>query len=372
MKFHLAFVLSLTCVIGLGQETLQSPELNADKTFTLRLLAPKASEVTVAGEWNLNKPQALSKDGKGVWTITVGPVPPNIYIYAFNVDGVTITDPINPSVKLRARTSASMVHIPGDQPWDFRDVPHGSIEINVHRSAVLGGAQRQIFVYTPPDYHKSRSTRYPVLYLLHGSNDLAAGWTFAGNANLILDNFQADKKAVPMIVVMPWGHAIPFGSRPGPNEPGNNARFEEYLLKEVMPLMEAKYRISPGRKNRALMGLSMGGGQTLQTGLTHLDLFSGLGVFGNGMTRADFENRHKAVLDDVAGTNKKLDLFWIGVGKDDPIRARAKELSDTLTSNGISHKYHETDGGHTYPVWRKLLTETAPLLFKKGALSASD
>ena len=142
------------------------------RQFTLRLLAPKASEVTVAGEWNLNKPQALSKDDKGVWTITVGPVPPNIYIYTFNVDGVTITDPINPSVKLRARTSASMVHIPGDQPWDFRDVPHGSIEINVHRSAVLGGAQRQIFVYTPPDYHKSRSTRYPVLYLLHGSNDL--------------------------------------------------------------------------------------------------------------------------------------------------------------------------------------------------------
>ena len=105
-----------------------------------------------------------------------------------------------------------MVHVPGDQPWDFRDVPHGSIEINVHKSTVLGGVPRQIFVYTPPDYYKSRSTRYPVLYLLHGSNDLAAGWTFAGQANLILDNFLASKKAMPMIIVMPWGHAIPFGA----------------------------------------------------------------------------------------------------------------------------------------------------------------
>lgn len=258
-----------------------------------------------------------------------------------------------------------MVHVPGDQAWDFKDVPHGSIEINVHRSELLGGVQRQIVVYTPPDYHKNRSTRYPVLYLLHGNNDLALGWTFAGNANLILDNLIASKKAAPMIVVMPWGHALPFGARPGPNEPGNNARFEEYLLKEVMPSMEAKYRVLPGRRNRALAGLSMGGGQTLQIGLAHLDLFATLGVFGNGMTRTDFESRHKSVLADVADTNKKLDLLWIGVGKDDPVLSRAKELSTTLTSHGIEHKYHETDGGHTYPVWRKLLTETAPLLFKK-------
>ena len=135
----LIMALAVCATTGVAQDNLQSPEVHPDKTFTLRLSAPKASEVTVAGEWNLNKPQALTKDDKGVWTITVGPVPPNIYIYTFNVDGVTITDPINPSVKLRARTSASMVHVPGDQPWDFRDVPHGSIEINVHRSAVLGG-----------------------------------------------------------------------------------------------------------------------------------------------------------------------------------------------------------------------------------------
>ena len=164
----------------------------------------------------------------------------------------------------------------------------------------------------------------------------------------------------------------PSARRPGPNEPSNNARFEEYLLKEVMPAMEAKYRVAPGRKNRALVGLSMGGGQTLQIGLTHLDLFSSLGMFGAGMTRADLESRHKAVLADSAGTNKKLDLFFIGVAKDDPVYPRAKELSETLTSHGIVNRYHETMGGHTYPVWRKLLVETAPLLFRKSAPAVSD
>jgi enterochelin esterase family protein len=127
------------------------------------------------------------------YTANVGPVDPNIYIYVFNVDGMTITDPVNPYVKLRARTSASMVSVPGGMPWEFRDVPHGTVEVNWHKSSILNGAMRQVFVYTPPGYDRKRSQKYPVLYLLHGSNDLAAGWTMAGNANLILDNLQAEK-----------------------------------------------------------------------------------------------------------------------------------------------------------------------------------
>ena len=163
----------------------------------------------------------MTRDQQGVWSITVGPLEPNIYIYVFNVDGLTVTDPVNPLVKLRARTSASMVEVPGGRPWEFRDVPHGSLETFTHASSVLGGAMRQIVVYTPPGYDKSRSTRYPILYLLHGSNDLAVGWTMAGRAHFILDNFIAAKQAVPMIVVMPWGHALPFGSRPASGQPGN-------------------------------------------------------------------------------------------------------------------------------------------------------
>ncbi|HYI95827.1 MAG TPA: alpha/beta hydrolase-fold protein [Bryobacteraceae bacterium] len=365
MNKWLSFVVASACLthVTMAQTLLQSPEVHPDKTITFRLEAAKASSVSVLGEWNLNKPQPLTKDDKGIWSITIGPVPANIYIYVFNVDGVTITDPINPLVKLRARTSASMVQVPGGQPWEFRDVPHGRVEVTWHQSNVLDGAARQVFVYTPPGYDKDRSTRYPVLYLLHGSNDLAAGWTMAGNANFILDNFQADKKAVPMIVVMPWGHALPFGARPAEGQPGNNEKFEQYLVKEVMPMMESKYRVASGRKNRAVVGLSMGGSQALQIGMRHLDQFSAIGVFGAGMSNSDFESRYKSFAAEAKGA-KKLDLMWIGVGTQDAVAPRAKELSETLRSHGIDAKFHETEGGHTYPVWRKLLVETAPLLFR--------
>ncbi len=365
MNKPLSLVVATACLacVSMAQALLQSPEVHPDKTITFRLEAPKASSVAVLGEWNLNKPQPLTKDDKGLWSVTVGPVPANIYIYVFNVDGVTMTDPINPLVKLRARTSASMVQVPGGQLWEFRDVPHGRVEVNWHQSGVLDSAARQVFVYTPPGYDKDRSARYPVLYLLHGSNDLAAGWTMAGNANLILDNFQAEKKAVPMIVVMPWGHALPFGARPAEGQPSNNEKFEQYLMKEVMPMMESKYRVASGRKNHAVVGLSMGGSQALQIGLRHLDRFATIGVFGAGMSSSDFEARYKSFVADAKGA-KKLDLMWVGVGTQDPVAARAKELSETLRSNGIDTKFHETEGGHTYPVWRKLLVETAPLLFR--------
>jgi enterochelin esterase-like enzyme len=383
--FLTALLLGLTCTNHFAQaqapagprraqapNTIESPEVHSDRTVTFRVSAPKAADVSVSGEWMpANGSAKLTKDDQGVWSITVGPLEPNIYIYTFNVDGVTIHDPVNPYVKLRARGSASMVQVSGGQPWDFRDVPHGKVEINWHKSAVLDGAMRQIFVYTPPGYDRSRSTRYPILYLLHGSNDTAAGWSLAGNANLILDNLLAEKKVVPMIVVMAWGHALPFSARPGPNQPSNAELFEQYLLKEVMPMMESNYRITSGRKNRAIVGLSMGGNQALQIGLGHLDLFSSIGVFGAGISGAEFETRHKLVLGDATGTNKKLDLFLVGIGKDDPARSRARQLATALETHRIRHIYHETDGAHTYPVWRKLLVETAPRLFRKNGAAHS-
>jgi enterochelin esterase-like enzyme len=287
----------------------------------------------------------------------VGPLEPNIYIYVFDVDGVVMTDPVNPLIKLRARTSASMVEVPGGQPWEPRPVPHGAVEVQTHDSALLK-APRQIFVYTPPGYHEGRA-RYPVLYLFHGTNDLAAGWTMCGRANHILDNFIADKKAVPMIVVMPWGHALPFGARPPAGQPGNNDVFEEYLMKEVVPLVEGRFRVAPGRRNHAVVGLSMGGAQALQIGLRHRDRFATIGVFGSGMSQADFTAKFPRL------DGEKLDLVYVGVGKEDGARARAKELSEALDGRGIASTYQEVEGGHTYPTWRKLLVETAPLLFRK-------
>jgi enterochelin esterase-like enzyme len=356
---HLLLVLALDGGVAPAADPLQTPEVHSDRRVTLRLRAPKASEVSVAGEWTHpapNTPQQMTRDGEGIWSITVGPLEPNIYIYVFNVDGTTITDPINPLVKLRARGAASMVEVPGGQPWELSDVPHGTVSIETHRSSVVG-AWRQVFVYTPPGYDKGRQ-RYPVLYLLHGTNDLAAGWTMAGRANVILDNFIASKKATPMIVVMPWGHALPFGAHPPQGQPGNNDVFEDYLMREVVPLIEAKYRITPGRRNHAVVGLSMGGAQALQIGLHQRAKFGTVGVFGSGMTRADFDARF------AKSAGAPFDLVYVGVGKEDGARPRAHELADALNAHGIPASYEETDGGHTYPTWRKLLVAIAPRLFR--------
>jgi enterochelin esterase family protein len=339
-------------------DDVKSPEVQPDGRVTLRLRAPKAAQVSVAGEWThpvANTPEPMIRDAQGLWSITVGPLEPNIYFYVFQVDGMTVTDPVNPLVKLRARTSASMVEVPGGKPWEPRSVPHGAVEIQTHDSILLK-APRQVFVYTPPGYHEGRA-RYPVLYLFHGTNDLAAGWTMAGRANVVLDNFIADRKAVPMIVVMPWGHALPFGSR----EPGNNDLFEDYLMKEVVPLVEGKYRVAAGRRNHAVVGLSMGGAQALQIGLHHRDRFATIGVFGSGMKKDAFTEKFPKP------QGEALDLVYIGVGKEDGARARAKELSEVLNGSGIANTYQEVDGGHTYPTWRKLLVETAPLLFRRRA-----
>jgi enterochelin esterase-like enzyme len=355
-------------------DTLVSPEVHPDRTVTFRLRAPRASEVSVAGEWTReggapNAPQKLQRGQGGqqdVWSVTLGPLEPNIYIYVFNVDGVTQIDPVNPLVKLRARTSASMVEVAGGAPWEFRDVPHGTLAVETHAARALGGQSRQVFVYTPPGYDKNRSARFPVLYLLHGNNDLAAGWTLAGKANLILDNLIADGKVVPMIVVMPWGHALPFGAKPPAGQPSNNDVFERYLMEDVVPLVEGKYRVQAGprgRQRRAVMGLSMGGAQALQVGLHHRDLFASIGVYGSGMTRAELEARYAAAL--AAPAKPGYAMVYVGAGTLDGVRPRAKELAEGLTAHGLPVTYRETEGGHTYPTWRKLLVDSAPLLFRK-------
>jgi enterochelin esterase family protein len=280
------------------------------------------------------------------------------------VDGVAIPDPINPRMKLRAKTSASLLEVPDDTPafWEARDVPHGAVEINWEKSKVIHGETRQIWIYTPPEYAKT-TKRYPVLYLLHGSNDTAAGWTMAGNANFVMDNLLAQSKAVPMIVVMPFGHATPFGEPVPPGGLANDALFEDYLLQDVIPTVEARYRVAPGRQNRAIAGLSMGGGQSLKTGLGHLDLFSAVASF-SGAIPADFETRFAALLKDSKATNERLKALWIGCGRQDSLFVRSKNLSELLTKYQVKHIFHDTDGVHNYTVWRKYLAEYAPLLFR--------
>lgn len=363
--------LSLPLLLSVGlsiaqpppRDSLVSPQVGADRKVTFRIRAPKAERVTLYASWMpLGTEEPMTKGADGVWTVTVGPIAPNGYLYSFTVDGVTVADPINPVVKLRQRTSASLLEVPGEtpQPWEVRNVPHGTIEQNWLHSKVIEGETRDVWVYLPPGYDKS-TARYPVLYLLHGSGDVAFSWIQAGRTNFILDNLIADKKAKPMIVVMPLGHAIPFNS-PQDMQAKNLPLFEEYFLKEIMPWAESKYRIAAGRQNRAIAGLSMGGGQSSNVGFGHLDLFGAIGVFSSS-GGPQFEQKYKATLADAKAVNAKMPVFWIAMGKADAGRERAQQFHQLLDRYGIKHVYQETDGGHVWSVWRWCLSEFAPKLF---------
>lgn len=336
---------------------VESPVVSAEGRVTFRIRAPQAQAVSFFGDWmktGETRPMARGEDG--VWSLTVGPLPPSIYLYTFTVDGVTMADPVNPRIKLRSQTSASMVEVPGPAaaaPWQPRDVPHGGVEINWRVSPALGGDTRQIWVYTPPGYEKSGSRRYPVLYLFHGSNDIAGGWTLAGQMNFILDNLIAEKKAEPMIVVMPYGHAVPFGS-PREVQAKNTELFERHLFEDVVPMVEAKYRVKAGRANQAIAGLSMGGGQAIVVGWRHTDRFGAIGAFSAAVP-AEFKVPAKA---------QPLKTFWIACGKDDFLFERNRKFVADLAAGGVNHTWRETEGNHTYTVWRKYLAEFAPLLFR--------
>jgi enterochelin esterase-like enzyme/DNA-binding beta-propeller fold protein YncE len=357
-------------VMKLGGEggpasTVRSPEVRPDGKVTFRLFAPKASEAGVFADWmQVGTLEKMTKGADGIWSVTLGPVPPGIYIYHFKVDEMTIADPVNPKIKLRARTSASLLEIPGNSPeiWEYRDVPHGTVEIVHHRANTLGGETRQAWVYKPPGYD-GKSKRYPVLFLLHGSNDTPAGWSMVGRANYIMDNLLAEQKAREMIIVMPFGHAVPFDA-PREEQRNNAAKFEAYLLQDLQPLIESRYRIARNRDHRAIIGLSMGGGQALQIGLGHLDLFSAVGAFSGAVPR-DFRTRFAGLLDAPQETNKKLKLLWIGCGKEDSMFKASQELSEILDSHNIRHVFRPSEGAHTYTVWRQYFAEVAPLLFRK-------
>jgi enterochelin esterase-like enzyme len=341
---------------------VKSPDVHPDRTVTFRVRAPKAQEVTLTGDWSEKSVGKLTRNEQGVWSITVGPLEPGVAIYNFVIDGVAVADPINPRVKLRAETSASLVNVPGDgsEAFAVRDVPHGQVRVQWRKSQALGGQTREFRVYTPPGYddEPNRGARYPVLYLLHGSNDTAAGWTDVGQANFILDNLIADKRAVPMIVVMPWGHAAPYRAK------DNLALFSRYLLEDVVPTVEKSYRTLAGPGHRALVGLSMGGEQALTIGLLHPELFATVGAFSAALPR-DPAATFKPLLDARGNSNEKLRLLWIGCGKQEGARFAANEqFAKLLSGHDIKCTFVGPDGLHNYTLWRKLLVEMAPLIFR--------
>jgi enterochelin esterase-like enzyme len=370
----LLFAVFLACAgNGFSQNAsaaLVSPEVHADRTVTFRIAAPKASEVTFKGDWH-DDTKRMEKGPDGIWSITVGPLAPSTYIYGFTVDGVAIADPVNPRIKLRARTSGSLVEVPAAAPslQEPRDVPHGAVEINWQKSSVLGGETRAIWIYTPPGYTEETSRRYPVVYLLHGNNDRPAGWVDVGNLNFIADNLIAERRMVPMVMVMPFGHALPYGERGQPPRT-NTTVFEAYLLQDVMPFAERKYRIAAGRELHAVAGMSMGAEQSLEIFFNHLDRFGSAGAMSPAGFRA-IETDHAALLADPKGTNAKIDVLWIGCGRQDPGHfSGSQQLVDVLAAHQIRHTWRPTDGMHNYALWRDQLVEFLPLLFQPATAQA--
>ena len=360
-------ILATAAIAAIAQtppaNTLRSPELHADQSATFRIRAPKSTELTLWGDWMpANQPQPMAKGADGVWSLTTEPLEASGHLYWFNLDGQAIADPINPVIKLRQRTSASIIEIPGKTPalWDLKDVPHGVVVTEWLKSALLGRTER-ILLYLPPGYEKAKAS-YPVLYLIHGQGDLPDSWTNAGRANLILDNLIAESKAKPMILVMPAGHAVPFEESPGISAK-NNDLFEQYLVNEVIPIIEKKYRVAPTPRNRALAGFSMGGELTIHTGFRHPGLFSALGIFSAGL-RVEFASQLEPALADPKILRTKLGSIWMTAGDTDTALPRAKGFAELLAKTEIPATFKTYKGPHNWARWRLSLTDFAPLLFR--------
>jgi len=366
---------------GRGPAPLVTPEVKADRTITFRFRAPDAKQVTLIGELD-GKTYPMTKDEAGVWSVTVGPWAPDVYNYQFNVDGIVAMDPVNPSVKLGygAFPPANLVEVAaadgGLTFYDAKNVPHGSVRIETYHSKSLG-VPRTVWIYTPPGYDANNNTRYPVFYLLHGAGNIDSSWMLTGRANLILDNLIAEGKTRPMIIVNPLGYArqgvglapeIAGTPAPGagltaqPGIPPATVGFANDLLKDVIPYVEGKFRTLPGAENRALGGLSMGGGHTVQIGFNNTDTFRALVVMSAGAQNA--ETTYPAFFADPKAINSKMKLIWMGVGKDDFALGGAQALDASLKAAGINHTFHLTEGRHEWVIWRHYLNEVAPLLFR--------
>jgi enterochelin esterase-like enzyme len=354
---------------GRGAPAPLAYEVHPDRTVTFRLRAAQATTVGVSGDFAQTAP-TMTKGQDGTWSVTVGPLRPALYNYAFTVDGVRALDPANPMTATADRSSgSSMFEVKGDQPapYDLQPVPHGTLHVNYYVSKKFE-TPHMVWVYTPPGYETS-TAKYPALYLLHGAGDTEAGWVTTGRANLILDNLIAAGKAKPMIVVMPYGRAGQSATL-GPAVPAaastaqGGAVFPNDVVEDVVPFAEKEYRISSRADDRAIAGLSMGGNQTLLIGLTHLDLFHYIGAFSPVIFNQSVEEDFKPAFADAAASNKKLKLFNIYCGKTDTLFQSNQSFDEVLGKHQIKHTFIQTEEWHVWRNWRDYLADFAPRLFR--------
>lgn len=362
MKSFFAFLILVLAPFAPAQN---SPKVHPDRTVTFRLRAPNAKQVKLSLEGE--KLQSLTLDDHGIWSITVGPLEPDFYPYTFAVDGLQMPDPANADHKNAvAGGGESLLHVPGPPTltWELNDVPHGVIHRHLYKSPSLGDP-REFLIYTPPGYEAGKA-KYPVLYLLHGVMEDASGWISAGRADVILDNLIARHQAKPMLIVFPLGYGF---ADPGDHiskafgvpsvQRQSNEAFTKNLADEIIPTVERSYRVEKGPLSRAIAGASLGGAQALQIGLTHPNLFGSVGALSGAFIV------YGGTWDDWFPTRlPNPHLLFVSCGRSDFLLATDRKMVDWLKAKSLNVSLSESDGGHTWMVWRRNLSELLPRLFR--------
>ncbi|MBT8400163.1 MAG: esterase, partial [Rhodothermia bacterium] len=333
-------------------------------SVTFRVHAPRADSVFVKGIEELDR-TAMMRGPQGVWSVTVGPLPPELYSYVFEVDGADVVDRHNRDLKSWFFLE-SLVEIPGDPPLihEQQAVPHGSVTHHLYYSQ-SAGHERGVYVYTPPGYDRDREEAYPTLFLLHGFGDDEGAWPGVGRANLIADNLLDRGQIVPMVIVMPYGHPEPLESR---FTDDYRRRNEDGMVRDVMedllPFIEKRYNVSSDGVNRAVAGLSMGGGQSIRIGLGNLDSFAWIGAFSAAAPVENLDETLGSLTKDIEQTNEDIELLWIACGRDDYLIDRNEIFRSWLDEHGIVNTYRLTDGAHTWFVWREYLAQFLQSIFR--------
>ncbi|HEX6170838.1 MAG TPA: alpha/beta hydrolase-fold protein [Chitinophagaceae bacterium] len=342
--------------IATGQRppSISSPDVHPDNTITFRYYSRTAQKVSVSGEM-LSAPQQMTKDTSGIWSVTVGPVRPDIYPYSFWVDSVLTADPNNTYIFANERFKRSIVDVPGNTPLvhALQNVPHGKISYRLYQSSTLN-TTRQLLIYTPPGFNVNAATKYPVLYLIHGGSDTEETWTKVGRANFIADNLIAQKKAVPMIIVMPYGNVRPA---PMPD-------FTKEVINDIIPFIESNYPVLKNSNGRAIAGFSVGGGQTLNIGFTHTDKFAYVCSYAPFTGTEEFQKNFSAWSPDADKINKQLKLFTISVGTEDFLYESVKKNIAMFEDKKIKVKSYIVPGGHTWMNCKQYLSTTLQEIFK--------
>jgi enterochelin esterase-like enzyme len=353
-----------------------SPEVHADKSVTFRYLAPNAQMVKLSAQFE-KAPVEMTKGEQGIWSVTVGPINPDIYPYSFQVDGITVMDPANVAFFPNERFKASLVDIPANNTswYDIKDVPHGTISYDYYAS--LEGSTGSLVVYTPSGYHKDLTKKYPVFYLISGTTDTEETFFKVGKVNFIMDNMIAEGKVKPMIIVMPYGNpAAKIAEQKAISKPsdvmnrdGDEAMrrmklFETDLMQKIIPYVESNYRTVSDGNNRAIGGFSRGGGQTLRASFNNLDKFAWVCSYASYISPDELNKNYAHLISNPQSMNKHYKLLWSGIGTEDFLYKGTTEFNEFLLNKQINLKTYTIDGGHTWMNVKKYLIETLPMLFQ--------